>query len=171
MNPICEKINSEPIPINLEDQPYSPTDAPDDIDDDDDEQVNVLTPDVDDDDEPSFNNCSDFKNLPIVTQISILQDQVDILEKLISQPQIISLSGIQNLKIELTQHWKNKVYNLFYEARIPLFWILDILPDEDDPVDPNIIYVYFINYQVKNKVQNTLEHHLQTVHDNKVFIM
>jgi hypothetical protein len=107
----------------------------------------------------------------IQIQIIKLQEQMELLEKIISEPQILTISGVHNLKTEIAQNWKDKVYNIFYEARIPLFWILDILPDEDNITNPDLIYVYFINFQVKEKVKENLENYLSTVYNNKIFTL
>jgi hypothetical protein len=100
-----------------------------------------------------------------------LQEQIEVLEKLIMEHQLISITGISHLKSEMGQNWKDKVYTLFFEARIPLYWILDIVPDEDNPDEPDIVYVYFINYHVKNKVNEILPFYLENHYNNNVLIM
>jgi hypothetical protein len=100
-----------------------------------------------------------------------LQEQVELLEKIIMEPQIISITGVNNLRSETGRNWNDRLNLLFFEAKIPMFWILKILPDEDHPEDPNLVYVHLINDTVKDQVIVTLNAYLNEEYNRTVYIL
>ena len=104
-------------------------------------------------------------------QIYKLQEQVETLEQIISEPQIVAVTGVQNLKPETGNTWKDKLVTLLYEACIPYFWTIDIVPDEDNHIDPNLAYIYFLNNATKKKAVETLTHYLSLTYNNHVCIL
>jgi len=110
-------------------------------------------------------------DLGIRFQIYKLQEQVELLEQIISEPQIIAVTGIQNLKQETGQSWKDRLIALLFEARVPYFWAIDIVPNDDNHVDPNLAYIYFINHQTKNEAIKCLTEFLASDYDNRVYIL
>jgi hypothetical protein len=96
----------------------------------------------------------------------------------VTEPQIISIIGVQHLHPKENFHdsmWEERLHVLFFESKIPLFWILDAVPDEDeddddDPNDPNIVHLYALNHHVKKKIMDTLQQYLPTMYGNSVHI-
>jgi hypothetical protein len=52
------------------------------------------------------------------------------LENIISEPQIIAITGVQNLNPETGNNWKDGITTHLFEACIPYFWTIQIVPDE-----------------------------------------
>jgi hypothetical protein len=104
-------------------------------------------------------------------QLHKLQEQVEILENIISEPQIIAITGVQNLNPETGNNWKDRLTTLLFEACIPYFWTIQIVPDEDIHIDPNLAYIYFLNNTTKNKAKEMLTHFLQSTYKNNVCIL
>ncbi len=82
------------------------------------------------------------KDLAIRVQLYKLQEQTETLEKIISEPQVVAIKGVQNLKSETGNTWKERLTALLFEAHIPYFWTIDL---EENEADPNLAYIYFIN--------------------------
>ena len=61
------------------------------------------------------------KDLAIRGQLYKLQEQTETLEKIISEPQVIAIKGVQNLKSETGNTCKEKLTALLFETRIPYF--------------------------------------------------
>ena len=103
-------------------------------------------------------------DLAVRFQIYKLQEQVETLEQIISEPQIIAITGVQNLNPETGNMWKDRLITLLFEACIPYFWTIDIVPDEDNHVDPNLAYIYFLNHATKKKAGEMLTNFLLTTY-------
>jgi|LakMenE09Jun09ns_1017247.scaffolds.fasta_scaffold00049_11 hypothetical protein len=105
-------------------------------------------------------------------EIYQLQIQLKELEMIVTEPFVIYITGIQNLNLETGNNWNERIFHLFYVARIPLFWILDLVPDdnEENYLNPDSIKLYVISYQVKIKVTNILNDFLITEYNNIVYI-
>jgi len=128
-----------------------------------------------------------------------LQNDLTTLEQLVTGPSIIYIEGVHHLRSNTGQNWEEKLNHLFFEAKIPFFWILDFIPDDEDddndnddddenekPVndekanDPNSshstndaprrVRLYLINNHVKNKVLFTLRNYLRTEYDEIVYL-
>ena len=108
------------------------------------------------------------KDLAIRGQLYKLQEQTETLEKIISEPQVITIKGVQNLKSETGNTWKEKLTALLFEARTPYFWTIDL---EENEADPNLAYIYFINNATKTKAKELLTHFIRTTYQNKVCIL
>jgi hypothetical protein len=99
------------------------------------------------------------KDLAIHVQLYKLQEQTENLEKIISEPQVVAIKGVQNLKSETGNTWRESLTTLLFEARIPYFWTFDL---EENETDPNLAYIYFINNATKTKAKELLNHFFQT---------
>ena len=110
-------------------------------------------------------------NPGIQFQLYKLQEQIETLELIISDPQIIAITGVQNVKNDSYYHWKEKINILLYEACIPYLWTIDIVPDEDNEIDPNLVYIYFLNNATKKKAAQLLTEYLSTNYGKHVYIL
>ncbi|MEI7487841.1 MAG: hypothetical protein WCJ72_10610 [Chryseobacterium sp.] len=110
-------------------------------------------------------------DLGIRFQIYKLQEQIETLEMIISEPQIIAVTGVQNLRNRLVNTWKDKLLTLLYEANVPYFWTIDIVPDDDDHIDPNLAYIYFLNQATKTKAVQYLTDYLLSEYNTQVYII
>jgi len=115
-----------------------------------------------------------------------IQKQLTELEKTVIGPHIIIIDGIQHLRPHTGQHWKDKIYHLLFETRIPLYWILDCIPNEENVeikdegfedefhmpnnVSPHRVCMYLLNHHVKAKVFNILNTFLKNEYDNVVYV-
>jgi hypothetical protein len=108
------------------------------------------------------------KDLAIRGQLYKLQEQTETLEKVIAEPQVIAIKGVQNLKSETGNTWKEKLMALLFEARIPYFWTIDL---EENETDPNLAYIYFINNATKTKAKELLTHFIRTTYQHNVCIL
>jgi hypothetical protein len=105
-------------------------------------------------------------------EIYQLQIQLRELEMIVTEPFIIYINGIQNLKPETGNNWNERMFHLFYIARIPLFWILDLVPDDNENyINPDSIKLYVISYQVKIKITDIINDFLVTEYNNIVYIL
>ncbi len=102
----------------------------------------------------------------LLIDIYRMQDQLEVLEKIVTEPQIISLVGIQELNIELGHTWKDKLHTLLFQAHVPHFWIVKVVPDEDNQDYPNIVYLYCLNHHVKDKIKDSLRQFLELYYNN-----
>lgn len=118
---------------------------------------------------------------------SLIQSHLNKLENIVIGPHIILINGIQHLRPRFGQTWKSRLNHLLFEARIPFFWIIDILPDNDDDDegidndennydneenqrDPYRVRMYVINHHVKIKVLDLLNTYLRMEYDNIVYL-
>lgn len=101
------------------------------------------------------------------------------LENKVMGPHIICIDGIQHLRPHTGQHWQDKLHYLLFETKIPYYWIIDCIPDDDDgtPEDegieddqPSRVHMYIINHHVKNKIFTILSHFIRDEYNNKVTI-
>jgi len=114
---------------------------------------------------------------------TLIQKQLIDLETIIIGPHIIYIDGIQNLRPCACQNWKDKLNSLLFEARIPFFWILDCIPDDEnkDPTNnedegienedrPHRVHMSLISHDVKNKVFQILSVFLRNEYNNIVYL-
>jgi hypothetical protein len=121
------------------------------------------------------------------TKLIELQQQINNMEILMREhPHTIRIMGIHVLKDNVwCKNLKDKVYQLFCDAKIPLFWIIDINfnldswdpsleYDPENPTDENVIYsfdsttpvyVTLSNYFVKEKTVELLNIFFDTEYD------
>jgi len=102
------------------------------------------------------------KDLAIRGQLYKLQEQTETLEKIISEPQVIAIKGVQHLKSETGNTCKEKLTALLFD------WTIDL---EENETDPNLAYIYFINNAAKNKAKELLTHFIRTTYQNNVCIL
>ena len=107
--------------------------------------------------------------------------EISRLETIVTQPHIISMKGVQHLVPAPGDHifnfkWETRVNHLFMEAKIHQFWILDVIPndnDDDDGYDdddPDIVHIYVLNHAVKTKIINRLHAYLSAKYENYVIV-
>jgi hypothetical protein len=116
---------------------------------------------------------------------TLIQKQLTDLETIIIGPHIIYIDGIQHLRPCAGQNWKDKLNSLLFEARIPFFWILDCIPDNqnEDPTnnedegienenenEPRRVRMSLISHDVKNKVFQILNVFLRNEYNNIVYL-
>ena len=72
------------------------------------------------------------------------------------------------------------MYSLLQSACIPVFWILNIIPDNEhfiydlhlrSVVFPETVRLYIISYQVKQKIIAVLNDYLFTEYNNLVYLV
>lgn len=112
-------------------------------------------------------NTSDQKIKEAIVQLSI--EIYDLKNKLL-KPQVITLRGLNNLPTEPGRDWKEQIYDLFYSARLPMFWIIDLQLDETTAEDNSSVCISFINYTIKEHVKNVLTHYLNNEYLNNIYI-
>lgn len=106
-------------------------------------------------------------------QISLLYQQYNAIIQKITGPHIISVAGIKQLKNVFNRSWKDKVYQMLYEACVPFQWVIDIVPEDEEensPDNPDIVHVYFLNETVQNKTCHTLNYYLIKEYKRNVYI-
>jgi len=101
--------------------------------------------------------------------IEELAQQILILKNKLLKPQIITLQGIENLPAEPGRDWREKVFDLFYSARLPMFWILDLELDETEETQ-TVIHISLINFAIKEHVNKILTQYLNTEYSNNIYI-
>jgi hypothetical protein len=99
-----------------------------------------------------------------------LENQINHLQEILLNPPYLTITGIKHLSMESGHDWKDKIYNLFYNARIPMFWILDINEVDLETNHPNTVTVTFINLIVKEHVTTILTAYLQHDYQNNIYI-
>jgi hypothetical protein len=103
------------------------------------------------------------------------------IELKVTEPHIISIQGIQHLHPQNLTQWKERLQILLFENKIPLFWILDVIPDyendnindddDDDDDNPNLVHLYTLNHAVKVKIINILKQYLFVQYNDLVYIL
>jgi len=68
---------------------------------------------------------------------NVIQSHLDKLENIVMGPHIIFINGIQHLRSNTGQNWKERFHRLLFECGIPFFWILNCMSDDDDDNDDN----------------------------------
>jgi len=104
----------------------------------------------------------------IIKQIEEMKKQIEDLTNILYQPQIITIHGTNNLPAQPDHDWREKIFDLFYNARLPMFWIID-LEIEHQETDP-VIHIAFINFAIKEHVLKILTQYLTTEYSNKIFV-
>ena len=116
-------------------------------------------------------------------QICQLQTQLDYLESLILKPQIIEIISFCDIKLKYNViTYKDQLDSLFFEADIPLYWIIDssLKKHKNDATtkshckliceQSDIVYVTLLNHHVKRKTIEMLKLFFDTKYDNKIYI-
>jgi hypothetical protein len=116
-------------------------------------------------------------------QICQLQTQLDYLESLILKPQIIKIISFCDIKLKYNViTYKDQLDSLFFEADIPLYWIIDsrLNKHKNDATtkshckliceQSDIVYVTLLNHHVKRKTIEMLKLFFDTKYDNKIYI-
>lgn len=103
------------------------------------------------------------------TLCSLLQE-LETLHRKISTPQTINIVGLDNIQFNhYVCNSKDKIDTLFFEADIPLYWILHVeetLPECKKSV--SVIHVTLINYYVKEKTKDKLTWYLTKTYKNRI---
>ena len=115
----------------------------------------------------------------IQQQLCQLQAQLNNLESLILKPQIIEIIGFHHIKLKyIIVEYKDKLDSLFFEADIPLYWIIDskydiittISDDQHNNTNVAVVYVTMLNYHVKKETIKRLNTFFDTKYENIVYI-
>jgi hypothetical protein len=117
---------------------------------------------------------------------NLIQEQLTQLENIVMGPHIITVDGVQHLRPYTGQNWRDRLNQLLFETRIPFFWILRCVPEEDDeefdndsseyseyePDNdcPQRVHIYLISHDVETQVHHILENHLKNEYDNIVYL-
>jgi hypothetical protein len=113
-------------------------------------------------------------------EIYDLKIQLRELEMIVTEPNIIVITGVRNLKIHTGINWHERMCSLLQSARIPIFWILDMIPDDEHSiydlhsrsiVFPETVRLYVISYQVKQKIIAVLNDYLFGEYNNAVYLL
>jgi hypothetical protein len=80
------------------------------------------------------------------------------IEQCYSNPQVLTIEGYNLIKNTNEQHWKSRIYNLFCDAKLPHYWILDIWKNPlNKPNEiPNIVYIQCITFRAKMYIKSVL---------------
>ena len=111
---------------------------------------------------------------------SIQKEQKE-LENIAIGDQIITLNNIQHLRPQTGQNWQQRINHLLFETRIPIFWVIQFVPIEENEEEnnenyetedpyPRRINIFCINYQVKKRILEILENFFLNEYDNIVYI-
>ena len=122
-----------------------------------------------------------------ICSITRIHNHLSIIEKIVIGPHVLYIDGINNLKRRPTTNWRDRIYQLLFEAKIPFFWVLRFVPDEyDNTMEenkenesdfsnrasninyPHRIRLYLISHHVKNKVYFILKSFLKNEYNNIV---
>ncbi len=121
-----------------------------------------------------FEECSgsvENKTVPALhPRIQVLQQRLDVLEKQVTCLPNIFIYGIRNLKKDTGRNWEDRLSYLMFNAHVPLGWILETVPENENDNDPDYVQVSFISNHVKRRVVNILNNFLATEYDNIVYI-
>jgi len=119
---------------------------------------------------------------------TMIQKHLAEIEKVVMGPHIIFIEGIQHLRPLTGQNWKDRINYLLFETRIPFFWILECVPDDevlnedespeesdypthDTNIDcPQRVRLYLISYHVKTKIFHILKNFLRDEYNNVVYL-
>jgi hypothetical protein len=103
-------------------------------------------------------------------QIRVLTEKLETLEGILKGDSTIGIKGLSHLRSPTYSKgfWEDRLYALFFEARIPLPWFYEMVPAENEPDDSDIefAYIYFINEAVKNESIRRIKLFLQTQYPN-----
>jgi hypothetical protein len=116
--------------------------------------------------------------------ITRIHNHLSTIEKIVIGPHFLLIDGIQNLNRRGTTRWRERVHQLLFEAKIPLYWILRFIPEYDEenndnkqpedvvdypyPVYPHRVRLYLISHHVKNKVYYMLNSFFKNEYNNIV---
>lgn len=102
-------------------------------------------------------------------QISSMINELEILNTRILLPQIIVIAGLEHIKFNChVSHSKDKIDTLFFEANIPLYWILHVtdVVNENNVIDG--IHVTLLNFYVKEATKRKLTCYLRNTFNNLI---
>lgn len=77
-----------------------------------------------------------------------LKKRVLLLEKVMFQPQTITIEGCENLRSVPGQHWKSRIWSLFNDTGLPRFYIVNMFTNELTTDIPSKITIELITYRV-----------------------
>lgn len=125
--------------------------------------------------------------------LSRINNHLSYIEKIVIGPHVLIINGINNLQHRAHTLWRERVYQLLFEAKIPFFWILRFVPDDNDydydygqtmeenkennenyanhalyTSYPPRIRLYFISHHVRDKVFFTLKSFFKNKYNNIV---
>lgn len=101
-------------------------------------------------------------------QICTISNELDQIQAQITSPQILDIVGLEHIKLDCrVTDYKDRVDTLFFQADIPLYWILSV---DQDLKNTNVIHVTLLNYFVKEKVKTKLLRYLQNTYKNSVVL-
>jgi len=78
------------------------------------------------------------------------------LEKIHFNKQTIILEGCEHLRSIPGQHWRSRIYSLFFDAGLPRFYILSMYSHNITDTVPSTIIIECISYRVKLFVRSVL---------------
>ncbi len=78
-----------------------------------------------------------------------LRKRIVQLEKVIFQPQTITIEGCQHLRGVPGQNWKSRILTLFNDTMIPRFYIVKMFTDDVTNDFPSRVTIELITYRVK----------------------
>jgi hypothetical protein len=123
---------------------------------------------------PSPGLAQNTSETTIQLQILALTEQLETLEGIIKNDCAIGISGLSNLRNPAnTNYWQDRVHGLLYDCEIPFPWFLEILPTdiENEDVDIEMAYVYFINEATKAEACKRLIRFINAQYANLVTIV
>ena len=96
--------------------------------------------------------------------LKILRQRLEKLYNCIANDQIIHIYNLENIKLSsVTHNIKHKIDTLFFEARIPQTWKIDIKWTITPVL---IVHVRMLNYLVKEKTKELLTSYFSTNYHN-----
>ena len=101
-------------------------------------------------------------------QISILKQRILDIENLILVPNIIHIYGYEHLQHMPGEHWTNCIKNLWKDAGLPSYYVLDLYCDE--PFSKRIC-IHLVSYTVKLYVAKRLRHVVQSQNKDHLILI
>lgn len=99
-----------------------------------------------------------------------LRKRIVQLEKVIFQPQTITIEGCQHLRGVPGQNWKSRILSLFNDTMIPRFYIVKMFTDDVTNDFPSRVTIELITYRVKLYVKCYLIDFLMHQRKNNVHV-
>lgn len=102
-------------------------------------------------------------------QISKMLNELEILHTRILLPQILVIAGLEHIKFNChVSHSKDRIDTLFFEANIPLYWILHVTDVVNENNVINGIHVTLLNFYVKEATKRKLTCYLRNTFKNLI---
>ena len=103
-----------------------------------------------------------LENLREKVLITKLNQKIRKIEETLFDPYVICITGYEYLQSVPGEHWTNRIKNLWKDAGLPSYYILDMYCEVDKkPSNTLIIFVELISSPVKIFVKNRLNHFIQ----------